>query len=106
MFNLFKKANTKQINVNELDELIGKIDLIDIRENNEFAEGSIQTAKHIPMGDLLADPEKYLSKDKTYYILCRSGGRSSNTVTKLEAKGYDVVNVAGGVMNYQGKYRS
>lgn len=106
MFNFFKKSNSKEINVNELDELIGKIELIDIREADEFAEGTIETAKHIAMGDLLSEPEKYLSKEKTYYILCRSGGRSSNTVSKLEAKGYDVVNVAGGVAGYYGKHRS
>lgn len=106
MFHLFRKANFKQINVNELDDLIGKVELIDIREKSEFAEGSIKSAVNIPMGDLLNSPEKYLDKDKTYYILCRSGGRSANTVGMLDKQGYQVVDVAGGVMNYLGKYRS
>lgn len=106
MFNLFGKSNVKKINVNELDDLIGKIELIDIREISEFSEGSIKSAINIPMGDLLASPEKYLDKDKTYYILCRSGGRSANTADKLDAQGYQVVDVTGGVINYSGKFRS
>lgn len=106
MFNFFKKPDIKSIDVNELDELIGKIELIDIREPYEVAEGSIQTAKHIPMGDLLQDSEKYLSKEKTYYIFCRSGGRSEDTTIRLMQKGYDIVNLRGGIMKYAGKYHS
>ena len=45
-------------------------------------------------------------KDKEYYIVCQSGGRSSMVCSELTNKGYDVVNVAGGVGSYIGSNRS
>lgn len=49
------------------------------------------------MGNLLKNPEKYLMKDKTYYIMCQSGARSNRTTKILNKQGYQVINVAGGV---------
>lgn len=103
MFSFFKKPNVKTINVTELDELLGKIELIDIREDFEVADGIINSAKHIPMNQLLQTPEKYMDKEKTYYLICRSGNRSGNAAARLSEAGYDVVNVDGGMMNYNGK---
>ncbi|MGL5086235.1 MAG: rhodanese-like domain-containing protein [Clostridium sp.] len=105
MFEFFKNSNAKIINVNDIDNLIGKIDLIDIRETYEYSSGSIKTAKNIPMGSILSQPEKYLKKDKEYYIVCQSGGRSRKAVSDLTNLGYDVVNVAGGVGSYSGSKR-
>lgn len=50
VFEFLKRDNRKLINVNELDNLIGKIELIDIRETYEYNSGSIKTAKNTPMG--------------------------------------------------------
>lgn len=105
MFSFLGKTSSKAINVNDLDELIGKIELIDIREPYEYRSGSIRTAKNIPMGTLLNAPEKYLLKDKTYYIMCQSGGRSGSAVRVLDNQGYDVINVSGGVGSYSGTKR-
>lgn len=105
MFNFFRKDPKKTINANEIDPLIGKIELIDIREPYEYKGGSIKTAKNIPMGELLSNTEKYFKKDKAYYIMCQSGGRSSSTCNKLKEQGYDVINVKGGMRSYSGKNR-
>ncbi len=105
MFDFFKKDNNKVVHVNDMDQLIGKVEVIDIREVYEYAGGSLKTAKNIPMGTLLASPEKYLSKDKTYYILCQSGARSGRTVRQLAGQGFDVINVAGGMGSYVGTNR-
>lgn len=103
MFNFFKKDSGKVINVNELDSLIGKINLIDIREPFEYKTGSIKGAKNIPMGELLGSPNKYLKNDKEYYIICQSGGRSTRVCSKLKSDGYDVINVKGGMGSYRGR---
>ena len=104
MFHFFKKEKKyEEINVNELDDLIGRIELIDVREGNEFEAGSLKTAQNIPMLVLLQTPDKFLTKDKTYYILCQSGMRSKRAVKTLAEQGYRVVNVVGGMKNYQGK---
>lgn len=100
MFDFFKKDDSKVIHVNDMDNLIGKVELIDIREPYEYKSGSLKTAKNIPMGNLLSNPEKYLLKDKTYYIMCQSGVRSGNTCRALTKQGFNVINVAGGMGSY------
>jgi Rhodanese-related sulfurtransferase len=102
MFSLLKRDAGKTIHVNEMDNLLGTVELIDIREPYEYKSGSLKTAKNIPMGNLLETPEKYLNKERTYYIMCQSGGRSSRTCSILSKNGYDVVNVSGGMGSYVG----
>jgi len=106
MFELFNIEKPEVVNVNDLDSLIGEIDLIDIREPHEFANGSIESAKNIPMANLLGEPEKYLSKEETYYIMCQSGGRSRRTSKSLAKLGYNVIDVTGGVGSYVGTKKS
>lgn len=105
MFDLFKRSAVKAIHINDMDDLIGKIELIDVREPYEYRNGSLRTAKNIPMGDLLKKPEKYLIKDKTYYLMCQSGMRSGSAVRALAKQGFDVVNIAGGIGSYVGVKR-
>lgn len=105
MFEFLKREQGKVINVNDMDELIGKVELIDIREKYEYVGGSIKSAKNIPMGELLNDPEKYLNKSKEYYIMCQSGGRSARACNNLKSQGFNVVNVAGGMGSYVGTKR-
>jgi rhodanese-related sulfurtransferase len=106
MFDFFKRDDSKIINVNDIDDLIGKVELIDIREPYEYKRGSLRTAKNIPMGNLLASPEKYLAKDKTYYIMCQSGGRSGRTARALTKQGFTVIDVVGGMGSYVGTKRN
>jgi len=105
MFDFLKKDDTKVINVNDMDDLIGKVELIDIREPYEYQSGTLRTARNIPMNNLLTSPEKYLIKDKTYYIMCQSGGRSGRTTRALTKQGFTVINVAGGMGSYVGSKR-
>lgn len=106
MFEFLKKGDGKVINVNDIDQLIGKVEIIDIREDYEYKSGSLRTAKNIPMRTLLTNPEKYLAKDKTYYIICQSGSRSSKTVNYLSKQAYNVINVVGGMGSYVGTKRN
>ena len=105
MFDFLKRDDSKVIHVNDMDNLIGKVELIDIREPYEYKSGTIKTAKNIPMGNLLTRPENYMAKDKTYYIMCQSGGRSSSACRTLTKQGFNVINVAGGMGSYVGAKR-
>ena len=100
MFSNFARNNFNSISVHDLDDLLGKIDLIDIREVYEYKSGHVPTAKNIPMDAILAAPEKYLDKSKEYHIICQSGGRSSSACSGLSSKGYKVINVFGGTGSY------
>lgn len=101
----FKRNQVSSISVNEIDNLIGQIVLIDIREPYEYQSGTIKTAKNIPMGELLQNPERYMNKTNKYYIMCQSGGRSGRATDELAKQGYEVVNVTGGMSGYRGKNR-
>jgi Rhodanese-related sulfurtransferase len=100
MFNNFKKNSFDSISVHDLDNLLGKIDLIDIREIYEYKNGHVPTAKNIPMDSILAKPDNYLDKNKEYHIICQSGGRSSMACSKLASEGFKVINVFGGTGSY------
>lgn len=105
MFSFFSRNNVKSINVNDLGELLGKINLIDIREPYEYKSGHLPTAKNIPMDKIIGDSDKYLDKSNEYHIICQSGGRSSRTCKELNAKGFNVVNVSGGTGGYKGQLK-
>lgn len=96
----FSIKKTHSIHVNDLDPSLGTIHIIDIREPYEFKNGSIKTAKNIPMNDLLTHPNNYLKTDKQYYLMCSSGMRSMRTTTALRKIGYNVINVKGGFGSY------
>lgn len=105
MFGLFNRSNDKVIHVNDMDQFIGKVDIIDIREPYEYKTGSLVSAKNIPMDQLINNPDQYMRKDKTYYIMCQSGGRSGRTCNFLTQQGFDVMNVSGGFGSYIGTKR-
>ena len=89
------------VDANEIKNIDNKGNIIDIREPYELNSGYIEGAKNIPMGILLMDPDNYLDKDNTYYIICQSGGRSGRACMMLKDRGFDVVNVAGGMYSYR-----
>jgi len=106
MFGFLKRNKINVINVNNLESLVGKVELIDIREPAEYKGGSIKTAKNIPMANLLSRPDKYLNKQKTYYIMCQTGARSGRTSRALAKQGFNIVNVSGGMRSYRGINRN
>lgn len=72
-------------------------ELIDVRTASEFEAGYIANAKNIDF--LNGDFEKSiptLDKSKTYYLYCRSGGRSGKSAELLVAAGFQSVYNIGG----------
>ena len=86
----------KKININELKP---EYNIIDIRSYESYNLGHIYNARNIDMNLLINYPEKYLNKNETYYIYCKSGYRSNKCCLELSIKGYDVVD-AGGYDDY------
>jgi len=64
-------------------------------KNDEWAEGHVPNAHHIPMNEVANQVDK-LDDGARIFIICRSGGRSMTVANYLEAQGFDVVSVAGG----------
>ena len=79
-----------------------QLNIIDVREVDEVKEGKIPEAIHIPLG-LVEFKMHELDKKKQYVMVCRSGARSGRAATYLEGQGFDVINMDGGMMAYEGK---
>ncbi|MFT9849669.1 rhodanese-like domain-containing protein [Aneurinibacillus sp. REN35] len=93
-----------EISTREVDEQVkqGKtLNLIDVREDDEYASGRIPGAKHIPLGQIPARLHE-LDKDKEYIMVCRSGNRSGMASEWLAERGYRVKNMVGGMLDWSG----
>ncbi|MCQ2405752.1 MAG: FAD-dependent oxidoreductase [Oscillospiraceae bacterium] len=77
----------------ELMEKTGA-ELIDVRSDEEWDEGFIPGAKHVPLGDIRKNPE-ILPKGKPYIIYCGVGKRAHIACCILKNHGYDVYNMSG-----------
>ncbi len=87
------------INPNELLLIMKtkKLHIIDIREPYELIELPCKGTLNIPLNTLLTHYQTLLKKEETYYILCHHGQRSYYVTDYLSRKGYNVINVIGGV---------
>jgi len=79
-----------------------QLNLIDVREDDEVANGMIPGAQHIRLG-LVEFKHQDLDKTKDYIMVCRSGGRSGKACEFLEEQGYNVTNMSGGMLEWQGE---
>lgn len=79
-----------------------KLNLIDVREDEEVAQGVIPGAEHIRMGDIPSHVNQ-LDKNQEYIFVCRSGNRSGMVCEYLQSLGYKAVNLTGGMLEWKGK---
>ncbi len=83
-----------------------KLNLIDVREPNEYAEFNIG-AKLIPLGKIQSMQADELDglENEEVILHCRSGKRSATAALFLETMGFtNTVNVEGGVLAWQEKF--
>lgn len=78
-----------------------QLQIVDVREPDEWASGHIPGARHIPLG---AIHQRHVELDpkQEYIMVCRSGGRSSLACEYLEGLGYKVANMSGGMLEWNG----
>lgn len=92
-------CHTLQVSAPELESLHKNddIQILDVRAISEFEEHHMKGAINIPAPDLR---ERYgeLDKEKTYYVICSTGHRSSLAISLLLQRGFEqLFNVAGGM---------
>lgn len=75
--------------------------IIDVREVEEVAAGKISGAANIPLG-LIEFRMHELDKEQEYIVVCRSGARSARAVQFLESYGFNVINMTGGMLAWEG----
>lgn len=87
----------QEISVNDLKALLGEVELIDVREPDEYVAGHVPGAKLIPLATVPVRTSE-LDKTKTQYVICKSGGRSAQAAQFLIEQGFAAINIAGGTM--------
>lgn len=65
--------------------------LVSLEDKEDFV--SVKGSINMDIDKLLANPAKYLDKNKTYYFYCAAGSRSRRAVQILGVYGYKVVKV-------------
>jgi rhodanese-related sulfurtransferase len=77
--------------------------VVDVREPNEYAEGHIENARHIPAGKLdERATELEAHKSHPVIVTCQSGTRSPDACKKLTALGFtQVFELKGGMLAWE-----
>ena len=74
----------------------GTVEIIDVREPNEYAEGHIPGVTLVPLARLLANPQNYIKRDNILFV-CAAGQRSALACEMAAAIGYEsLYNLEGG----------
>ncbi len=81
----------KRMSLKNYDISMGE--LIDLSNPLDYLEKHDARAVSIPYQKLMMNYDKYLTKDKAYYLICSKGMHSSKAVMMLEYLGYDVTQV-------------
>ncbi|MCZ0755070.1 rhodanese-like domain-containing protein [Anoxybacillus sp. J5B_2022] len=98
------KSGYIDVSVDEAEKMIadGKVEVIDVRTEEEFTSGHIPNAKLIPLQQLQNKLHE-LDKNKSYLIVCRSGNRSTQASNILVKEGFfHVYNMSGGMNEWKG----
>jgi rhodanese-related sulfurtransferase len=71
--------------------------LLDVRTDDEWAEGRIEGSTHIPMDQLM---ERLDEVPHQVVVTCAVGGRSSRVTQFLNTHGHEAVNLEGGLQGW------
>ncbi len=101
LFKLISRgAGVNSINAHEAQDKLNQKPapvLLDVRQPEEYKEQHIVGAKLIPLGEL-DRRMKELPKEREILVVCHSGSRSIAAARKLNAAGYQPVNIRGGLI--------
>ncbi len=96
--------NVKEIDATQLAQWVDddghKMRVIDVRQMEEIAHGTVPKAEALPLHIL---PTRYheLDKAEKLIVVCRSGARSAQACMFLQQQGFsNVYNLRGGMMGW------
>jgi rhodanese-related sulfurtransferase len=78
--------------------------VLDVREPMEWDYGHIEGAVHIPLSTLPVRVGEL--PEGQVLVVCKIGGRSAQAVAWLQQQGHDAVNLAGGMLDWEGAGRA
>ena len=77
----------------------GTIQLVDVREPEEYEAGRIAGGRLLPLGQLSGQAAT-ISREEPVVFYCRSGSRSAMATEAFRQAGYDAHNMAGGLVEW------
>ena len=91
----------QEITATELKQRLDEgddIQLIDVRQPDEYAFAKIEGAKLIPLGEIMQRMDE-LDDTKELILQCKAGGRSAQAIEFLTRAGYqgEMSNLKGGI---------
>ncbi len=94
----------KEIDAPELAQWVNdpnqSLRVIDVRQMNEIAAGTVPKAEPLPLHTLPARVHE-LPRDQKLVVVCRSGARSAQACMFLQQNGFsNVYNLRGGMMGW------
>ena len=75
------------------------LQILDVREDDEWPAGRIEGAVHIPLGELDTRVSE-LDRDRPVVTVCRSGGRAGKAAELLSAAGLNAEVMDGGMTQW------
>lgn len=96
--------NIKTVSVQKLHELIGNVNIVEIRESCEINGAKIPTSEIVLSIGLYMNDAFLLDKKKQYYVATLSDLQSKKPIAFLLEKGYNIIYVEGGTQEYAKHY--
>jgi rhodanese-related sulfurtransferase len=98
-FNTIKEIDAPEF-AQWLNDAHPDLRVIDVRQMEEIAQGTVPKAQALPLHTLPAKVQD-LSKQEKLVIVCRSGARSAQACMFLQQQGFsNVYNLRGGMMGW------
>ncbi|HED53613.1 MAG TPA: MBL fold metallo-hydrolase [Phycisphaerales bacterium] len=95
-------AEVPELEAEEVAEMLDDdlVQVLDVRRATEFAEGHLPGAINIAHTRLPSRLDE-IPHDKRLIVNCQAGGRSACAAAYLQKKGYQVVNLKGGILAWE-----
>lgn len=103
------QQNIRTVDADEFEKIISQdgVQLVDVRTEAEFREGHIASDKvkniDIKQPGFAEQADRELDKGLPVAVYCRSGRRSLDAAKQLTERGFEVINLKGGILEWQEK---
>ena len=74
----------------------GDVEIIDVRTDDEWAEGRIAGSRHLTLNEVSAAADS-IDKERAVVFVCSGGNRSAMAAEAFRTAGYDAYSLAGGL---------
>lgn len=102
---LYQRRYLKVITQDEFIKGYRKVQLIDVRDPNEFEAGHILGARNVPLTQFRMRKQE-IRKDKPVYLYCQNGTRSTRAAALLKKHGcQELYMLKGGFKQWTGKIK-